>query len=247
MKYEAIQVLKKIREIDPKNEFFKLKVTKFYQNRNLDEERSLIQGPKDKWDLCATEQNSSSPQAQEIHLETFDLEGALREDDSVRFYISSEETDAHKDRFWADEKYNQLPFSEIFEELKDGINSAPDQNSPTFHYNLGVAYQELNQLKEAAEEFKLAVDGIDDKQGCYLRLAVCTRLLQLFNEAEQYIKKALALPSLTEEDKLDLLYELGLTHKANGDKNMALKTFRKVFEADKNYKSVSKEIEQLSG
>ncbi len=51
MRYEATNVLKKISRIDPENKFFKIKVAKFYETKDLSEEETLKQGPKDKWDL----------------------------------------------------------------------------------------------------------------------------------------------------------------------------------------------------
>ena len=52
--------------------------------------------------------------------------------------------------------------------------------------------------------------------------------------------------ALDNDQKLALLFQTGLVYKAIGDKQKALKFFKKVHAADRNFKSVSQEINKLS-
>ena len=61
-----------------------------------------------------------------------------------------------------------------------------------------------------------------------------------------YIKKAQKLPKLTDRDNMSLNYMMGLLCKDTGDRKGALKLFKKIYNKDKNFKSVAKEIRELS-
>lgn len=242
MAYEAVQVLKKIKEIDPNNEFFKIKVEKFYQNKDLSEEETLRSGPKDKWDLTA-EQGREAPS------ETpaggfFDLASALTEDNDVSFSISTISSEEGASGLALSE-VGAAP-DEIFKELKTIMESSPDQDSPLFHYNLGLAYQRCNEFKEAVDEFTTALTGLDHKADCYLKIVDCLLELNRVDEAQDTIGSALKLSPLAEKEKLEFIYRSGFLYKAKGDSEKALKVFKKIYDMDKNFKSVSMEIKKLT-
>jgi tetratricopeptide (TPR) repeat protein len=240
MKYEATQVISKIREIDPDNKFFEIKVAKFYESKNLSEEETLREGPKDKWELLGGEKPSGNLQlgADESF---FDLEAALTGDMSINIStVSEEETEA------PEASSNGMAPDTVFKDIKSMMESAPDQDSPQFHYNLGMAYQRCNQIEEALEEFQTALGGVEDKVECCIRVADCGIALNKFDKAHDVIDSMLKAQSLSDKEKLDLLYQSGLVYKAEGDSKKALKVFKKIYASDKNYKAVGMQISQLS-
>ncbi len=239
MQYEAVQVLKKIKEIDPNNEFFKIKVEKFYQSKELSEEDTLKAGPRDKWHLITEQQKGRDTQQAGF----FDLASALSEDEDVTFSISTVSSD---DGDPGAERQDVAAPEEIFKELKTLMETSPDQDSPAFHYNLGLAYERCSEYAEAVHEFSAALQGFDNKVACYVKLTDCLTALERFSEAQDMVGTALKLPSLSQNDRLELIYRSGFIHKAQGDTAGALKVFKKIYDADKNFKSVSMEIKKLS-
>ncbi len=242
--YEAAQVLKKIKQIDPDNEFFKIKVNRFYESKSITEEETLKAGPKDKWELKDTIHNKERlPGVSDEG--GFDLASAL-EDDDVTINISTISDDEEQ---LEDAATEGMKPDEVFKEVKTIMAAEPDQDNPEFHYSLALAYQRLGQLEEARDEFRAAITGIDDrdkKLDCYIRLSDCCLGLSCFDEAESVIREGAKMDSLSSAEKLSFVYQQGLLSKAQGQTQKALKMFRKVYESDKNFKSVSKEINKLT-
>ncbi len=236
--FEATQVLKKIKEIDPNNDFFKQKVEKFLSKKDLDEEKTLKAGPRDKWHLT---EHGSSNVVKNIQLGSegfFDLQSALTDDDDMEFSFN-ENGDQLAD---ADE----LRPDEVFKQLKTIMETHPDQDTPAFHYNLGLAYQRCNQIEQAIKEFSLAFDGLPQKAECCKRLIDCYLQLRHFDRALHVVETALTLSNISDREKLDFFYQSGLICKYSGDYKKAFKIFKKIQSVDPNFRSVAMEVKQLS-
>ena len=236
--YEATHVLKKIKEIDPNNKFIKQKVEKFLTKKELDEEKSLKAGPRDKWHLT---DHGSSNIVKNIQLGSegsFDLESALSDDDEMEFEF--------------DENGNQpgdsdeLRPDEVFKQLRTIMESNPEQDTPAFHYNLALAYQRCNQIEQAIKEYSLAFDGLPQKAECCKRLIDCYVQLKQFDKAQHTVETGLMLQDISDREKLDLFYQSGLIYKYSGEYKKALKIFKKIYSIDKNFRSVAMEVKQLS-
>jgi len=236
--YEATQVLKKIKEIDPKNEFIKTKVENFLTKKDLDEEKTLKAGPKDKWHL--TEQGSTNI-VKNIQLGNegfFDLQSALTDDDEMEF-VFSENGDQPDDP-------EGLRPDEVFKQLKTIMETQPEQDTPAFHFNLGLAYQRCNQTDQAIHEYSIALEGLPNKIDCSKRLIECHMQLKQFDKAQQVVDSALTLKQINDREKLDMVYQSGLIYKYSGNYKKALKIFKKIYSVDQNFRSVAMEIKQLS-
>jgi tetratricopeptide (TPR) repeat protein len=145
----------------------------------------------------------------------------------------------------ADVSTTHIEPGQVFDELKKFIGDDENQNSPEFHYNLALAYLRHEDYENAHDEFLIALYGIPDKLDCYTHLVNCCRELRWLDVAMDYIKKAQKLPKLTDRENLNLNYMMGLIFKDTGDRNNALKLFKKIYAADSNFKSVAKEIREL--
>jgi len=236
--FEATQVLKKIKEIDPNNDFFKQKVDKFLTSKDLDEEKTLKAGPQDKWHLT---DHGSSNVVRNIQLGSegfFDLQSALSDDDDVEFTFS-ENGDQPSDA-------EELRPDEVFKQLLTIMETHPDQDTPAFHYNLGLAYQRCSQIELAIHEFSTAFDGLPQKSECCKRLIDCYLQIRHFERAQHVVETALALRDISDRDKLDLFYQSGLICKYSGDYKKAFKIFKKIQSIDPNFRSVAMEVKQLS-
>lgn len=238
-RFEATQVLKKIREIDPNNEFFKIKVARFYQNKEITEEDTLREGPQDKWNLVDGQQPDGITTT--VGEGMFDLEAALGEED-ITISISAvnpEVDDA------ADVEEHMSP-DEVFSRLKTMIDENPEQNSPQFHFNLALAYHRCSQYGEAVDEYRAAMQGGGNGVQCSLGIAECNVAMQRFVDAQEILAGALSLPGLSEPDKLELIYTSGVVYRAMGDSESAMKVFKKIYAADRNFRSVGDHIKELS-
>jgi tetratricopeptide (TPR) repeat protein len=236
--YESTQVLKKIKEIDPNNQFFKHKVEKFLTKKDLDEEKTLKAGPSDKWHLT---DHGSTNIVKNIQLGNegfFDLQSALTDDDDMDFAF-----DQNGDQ---PEDVEGLKPDEVFKQLKTIMETHPDQDTPAFHYNLGLAYQRCNQTEQAIHEYSEALDGLSQKVECCKRLIDCHVQLKQFDCALQVVEIALIVKGISDQEKLELVYQSGLIYKYSGDYKKALKVFKKIYSIDQNFRSVAMEVKQLS-
>jgi len=241
MKFEAIQVLDRIAKVDPDNDFFKKKIENFYREKDLSVEEARAQGPQDKWNLIEQKQNEDDP-VDAFSQSFFDLEEALGEDESYTLADNAGEEDSESPP-QSEEKFSP---DNVFNELQEMIRTSPDQGSPDLHYNLGLALYRSNKFEQAMSEFNMAVDGIEQKVDCYMKLAECSKGLKDFKQAEKYIKKGLSVKKLSSAEKLELNFELGQIYKTGGKIKKALKVFKKIQKEDANFKTVNSEIVILS-
>ena len=114
----------------------------------------------------------------------FDLQAALATDASLGFdYDASLENMANTDQ-------EGSPFS-VLNVVKDIALHDPRQDTPLFHFNLGIAYMQCGDYEQAVDELLNALYGIPDKIGCYVRLAECSLKLQRRELACGFLREAL--------------------------------------------------------
>lgn len=97
----------------------------------------------------------------------------------------------------------------------DGPQSSPFNTSeahpdslgddPNLHYHLGVAYREMELTDKAIEEFLKAFQQGNNPLECLIMLARCYFEKGLFEEAAEFIHRALKLESLTQH-QINLLH-----------------------------------------
>ena len=238
--YEAAQTIKKIKEIDPNNKFYSSKVEKFFKDRNLDPEAIEQIGPKSKWTLIAQPKKHVDEFADmEPEGGYFNLEQVLGEA-TLSGFISSMPSDSLQSQ-----SAGHVEPNSVFDQLKKFIDADKKNDSPEFHYNFAMAYLRNNDFEKAHDEFLTALYGITDKLDCYTQLINCCQELRWLDLAREYIGKAQKLPKLEDQERMGLEYMLGLVCKDSGDRNQALKIFKKIAQKDKGFKAVAHEIREL--
>ena len=101
----------------------------------------------------------------------------------------------------------QFSHEEIFREMKNGGENNTNKNSPDFHYNLGIAHQQLSQFEEAIEEFIMTLSylkkfqerniaSVINRSDCYVSLAKCYIALNKPSKADEYVRKGEVLDSI---------------------------------------------------
>jgi len=144
--------------------------------------------------------------------------------------------------------------AEIFSEFKEGLEEAgaPSQGEdPETHYNLGVAFKEMGLLDESIGELQKVCQAVERGQPFPQVMQAFTWLAQAFLEkgvpqaAIRWYEKALKLPSIDDEARVALHYELAAACEVCGDKQAALNHFLEVYGANIDYRDVAERIKAL--
>ena len=123
-------------------------------------------------------------------------------------------------------------FDEMFIELREDAEST-DESAPDYesHYELGIAFRQMEMWDEAAREFKLAVQGVADPLPAYERLGECLLALRRYDEARRTLGLAVAQPG-QDEEKIGVLFHLGVAHLRSGDGAAARACLEQVVQID---------------
>jgi len=142
--------------------------------------------------------------------------------------------------------------SDMFAEFKEGVEESTDQaEDPDTHYNLGVAFKEMGLLDEAIGELQKVCHAIDkghpfnQVMQAYTWLAHCFLEKGVPEASVKWYEKALHVPSIDEESRLAVYYELGSAHEAAGNKKAALQNFNEVYSNNIDYRDVAERIKAL--
>lgn len=134
---------------------------------------------------------------------------------------------------------------ETFTEFKHGVEEQLSKEDTETHYNLGIAYMEMELLDDAMREFKIALKNPVFEFDCYARLGLSLRTKGDYEEAVSNFLKGLKVSGRTDEERKGLMYELGLAYEAAGSAHEALEVFKSVYEMDKGFREVSYKIKKL--
>ncbi|HEX8888001.1 MAG TPA: tetratricopeptide repeat protein [Pyrinomonadaceae bacterium] len=142
----------------------------------------------------------------------------------------------------------------IFDEFRE---AAEEEATPTAdgdyetHYNLGIAYKEMELLDEAVEEFQVAASMTSPKDGTPRYLQCCNMLGHCFMSkgmprlAVMWFKKGLGAPGHTEDEYQALRYDLGTAYEQMGDLNNAIDVFTEVYGINISYRGVAEKLREL--
>jgi tetratricopeptide (TPR) repeat protein len=140
-------------------------------------------------------------------------------------------------------------FGELRHELEEEVATA--EEDPETHYNLGVAFREMGLLDEAIGELQKVCQAVDHGHPFPQVMQTYTWLAQCFLDkgvpeaAIRWYEKALKLPTLDEETRTALHYELGSSYETANDKHAALDHFMEVYGSNIDYRDVGERIKAL--
>jgi tetratricopeptide (TPR) repeat protein len=141
----------------------------------------------------------------------------------------------------------------IFDEFRAAVEEeqAPPVADYETHYNLGLAYKEMDLYDDAIEEFQKAAaivapqDGTPRYLQCCNLLGHCFMRQELPQVAAMWFRKGLDAPGHTEDEYQALRYELATAYEQMGDLDRALKTYMEVYGIDVSYRGVSDKLREL--
>jgi len=147
--------------------------------------------------------------------------------------------------------HNEL--KEVFDEFRAELGELEEDEDVETHYNLGIAYREMDLVEEAISEFQKVAKMVQNGKPfryamqCYTLLGLCFMGRKEAKIAAMWYKKALAMPNLDHESVLALLYDLGVAQETGGDPAAALDSFKQVYAMNIDYRDVARRIADLSG
>lgn len=142
----------------------------------------------------------------------------------------------------------------IFDEFRNAIeeeDEAPDSGDYETHYNLGIAYKEMDLIDDAIEEFQAAVSRVAPGDGTARYLQSCNLLGHCFLQkgipklAIMWFKKGLQAPGHSEDEYQALRFELATAYEKAGELDQALDLFTEVYGVDVSYRGVADKLKEL--
>lgn len=145
-------------------------------------------------------------------------------------------------------------FAALIEEFRSELGEEEPPIVPSdydTHYNLGVAYKEMELLDEAIEEFQKAVALVSPQDGTPRYLQCCNLLGHCFMQkgmprvAVMWFRRGLDAPGHSEDEYQALRYELGNAYERMGDIERAIEIFSEVYGINVSYRGVAERLREL--
>ena len=142
--------------------------------------------------------------------------------------------------------------AELFEEFRAAEEEEiEDQADFETHYNMGIAYKEMDLLDEAVHEFQNAATAVKPSDGTSRYLQCCNMLGHCFmrkdmvDAAIMWFKKGLAAPGHSEDEYQALRYELAAAYEQQGDLKQAQNLYTEIYGIDVAYREVADKLREL--
>ncbi|MFH0812927.1 MAG: hypothetical protein V2A69_08835 [Pseudomonadota bacterium] len=241
---EAQNIIEMMISLDPSNQFIRKKAEKFFSDlrgappigRETPPIREEIQ-VSNRVEKREEGIRIASPEEILGQEGFFDLSAQL--EDGEELAVSNRVVEAKDESL--------LEVDKVLEGIKKNIEEKPKEESYRLHYELGIAYQQMEKSEEAIEEFKKALPDQEIKNECFRRLSACFRDKEMYKHALNAAKSGLTSRFISQNEFLGLTYELGLTYVEMGEEKKALETFEEIAKVNINYKDTKRILEELKG
>ncbi len=130
-------------------------------------------------------------------------------------------------------------------DFRKGLESQVSAEDFETHYNLGIAYKEMDLLDDAIDQFNKVMNDPQRRIDCLTLKGVCLVQKGAFDQAVLTFKEGLAYKALKEGERISLYYELGLLYVKWGQPLEALDSFQCVADVDPFFRNVDEQIRQL--
>jgi tetratricopeptide (TPR) repeat protein len=139
----------------------------------------------------------------------------------------------------------QVDVEEVFAKFKEGVAKQIGADDAQSHYDLGVAYKDMELLDDAIREFETAAR--DPRHACVCHSMIGTIYLERgnINEAIDALQRGLQAPERTKEQDAALSYELGAAYEVRKMHKQALDYFQRAARGIPGYRDVADRVRRL--
>jgi len=123
---------------------------------------------------------------------------------------------------------DRLEFDDLFGSFKESIQGQIAEDDSETHYNLGVAYQEMELYEDAINEFEVASNNPALQHDAYFMMGNCCREMENLEEALHNYERALDRSGLSDEQINAIRYEQAVSLRSAGRNDDAVKLFREI-------------------
>jgi tetratricopeptide (TPR) repeat protein len=113
----------------------------------------------------------------------------------------------------------------------------------SIRFELGALYFQAGRIPEAIREFQKAQDNPHKRIAAMSYLAQCFAKRKMFDLAAETLQNALKEKPVFDEEKKELLYQLGCALEQLGRKQEAIEQFKLIYKADIAYKDVAARVD----
>jgi len=110
-------------------------------------------------------------------------------------------------------------------------------------FDLGVLYFEAGRISEAIQEFQRAQNNLHKKIPAMSYLAQCFGKRKMYDLAARTLQNALKEKLVLDDEKKDLIYNLGVMLDYMGKKEEAIEQFKQIYEVDIGYRDVAAKVD----
>jgi tetratricopeptide (TPR) repeat protein len=110
-------------------------------------------------------------------------------------------------------------------------------------FELGVLYFQAGKISEAIQEFQKAQNNPHKRLAALGYLAQCFAKRKMFDLAARTLQNALKEKLIFDDEKKDLVYQLGCVLEAMEKKEEAIEQFKLIYEADIGYRDVAAKVD----
>jgi tetratricopeptide (TPR) repeat protein len=136
-------------------------------------------------------------------------------------------------------KADKLAFQ--VEECKKRVEKFPTDLA--LRFEMGMLYFQSGKIGEAIQEFQKAQANPHKRLSAMSYLAQCFAKRKMNDLAAKTLQSAIKEKVAFDEEKKDLIYNLGSVLEAMGKKEEAIEQFKQIYEVDIGYKDVSKKVD----
>lgn len=112
-----------------------------------------------------------------------------------------------------------------------------------FRFELGTLYFQAGKISEAQKEFQKAQGNPHKRIAAMNFLAQCFAKRKIFDLAASTLEDAIKEKLVFDDEKKDLIYNLGVVLEGMGKKNEAIEQFKIIYKVDTSYRDVEARVD----
>lgn len=134
---------------------------------------------------------------------------------------------------------------DVFNAFKQGVSESVAEDDFQTHFDLGVAYREMGLVDDAIAEFELC-SKLDGKRVSSLyQIGLCEFSRENYKKSVEAFDEALSDPSIENQERLSVSYELAEALIKLNEVDRAKKLFSEVQEIDPEFRDVQEKLEAI--